>query len=356
MIDKILHMYHNTLFGAHNGTERMRQNIKFFYHWPNMDHDIKKYVKNCPICEKAKVTKHTKSPMMITTVATQPFQKIYVDIVGPINPTSDQGNTYILTCNCSLTKYVIAVPMPDFTAYTTARNLVHEVFLKYGLPEIIVTDNGTNFISDTMKQVNKLFKIKKVFTTPYHPQSNQIERFHRTLGTYMKALVQKEQHLWCEYLDFATFAYNSSHNITTGFSPFELVFGRRVRLPTEITKQTISTYNYTNYAQELRSKLKYYHNLAREHSLKAKEGNKRYYDKNRDINTLKLNKNDLVIVLNPTKKGKFDLPYDGPYRVVKELGPVTVLLRRNNKDVKLHKDRLKLAEADYGKYTPPLID
>lgn len=197
-----------------------------------------------------------------------------------------------------------------------------------------------------MKEVNKLFKIKKLFTTPYHPQSNQIERFHRTLGTYMKAFVQKEQERWCKYIDFATFAYNSSYNISTGYSPFELVYGRPIKLPTEITNRPVPTYNYDNYAYELRRKLKFYYDSAGENILKAKELNKRTYDKDRDKNMLRLNKNDLVLISNPTERGKFDMPYEGPYRVIREQGPVTVIIQKRNKEVKIHKDRIKLAEAN----------
>lgn len=355
-IDNIISMYHDSVFGGHNGVERTLKNIKHFYHWLGMDSDVKRYIQNCAICEKTKIKTHTKSPMVITTVATHPFQKIYVDIVGPITPTSRNGNIYILTCNCSLTKYVIAAPMADTTALTTAKNLVHSVFLKYGLPELFVTDNGTNFISETLKEVNKLFKIKKVFTTPYHPQSNQIERFHRTLGNYMKAFVQNEQDLWCEYLDFATFAYNNSTNQSTGYAPFELVFGRKAKLPTEITNRTVPMYNYDNYAQELRNKLKHYHDLAREYTMQGKEVNKKKYDQGRDQNILRLQKNDLVLILNPNKKGKFDTPYEGPYRVIEEQGPVTILIKRKNKEVKIHKDRVKLATADYSGAIPPLLE
>lgn len=312
-----------------------------------MNYDIKRHINNCAICEKAKITTHTKSPTIITTIATEPFQKLYVDLVGPINPISEQGNSYILTCNCSLTKSVIAVPMTDTTAITTARNLVHSVFLKYGLPDILVTDNGTNFISETLKEVNKLFKIKKVFTTPYHPQSNQIERFHRTLSNYMKTFIQHEQSRWCEYIDFAVFAYNNSYNISTGFSPFELVFGKPRRLPTEITNKSVPVYNYDNYAHELRSKLKFYCDLAKQNNQKAKEENKNEYDKHRDKNTLKLKKNDLILLLVPQKKQKFDTPYEGPYRVIEDLGPVTVLIKQKNRLVKVHKDRVKLINADF---------
>lgn len=356
MIDKILAMYHDSLFGGHNGFERMKRNISRFYNWPGMATDIKNHVSKCSICECSKISKHTRSPMVITTIASEPFQKIYVDIVGPINPKSINGNLYILTCSCSLTKFVIAIPIPDFTALTTARMLVKYVFMIFGLPEIIVTDNGTNFISETLKQVNKLFKIKGVFTTPYHPQSNQVERYHRSLGNYLKSYIQKEKDRWCEFLHFAIFSYNNSCNLATGFSPFELIFGRTCKLPTEITNKPQITYNYENYASELRSKLKMYHDFAKEHLVTAKEKNKKYYDKSRDKDTLSLNKNDLILILKAKKNFKFEVPYEGPYRVIKEAGPVTVVYQKGRKSMKIHKDRVKIASSDFQGNIPPLIE
>lgn len=347
-------MYHNSVFGGHNGVERMIKNIRKFYNWINITVDVEKYVRQCSICEKAKIIKHTKSPMIISSTATEPFQKVFVDIVGPINPKSRKGNLYILTCSCSLSKFIIGVPMTEISALSTARVLVHSVFLKYGLPEIIVTDNGTNFTAETLKEVNRLFKIKKVFTTPYRPQSNQVERFHRTLGHFMKAFVQKEHNRWCEYIDFATFSYNNSYNTSTGYSPFELIFGRICRLPTEITNKAIPTYNYESYVSELRNKLRTYYELARENVIQGKNKNKKYYDQYRDKQVLNLKKNDLVLVLIPKKNRKFDNPYEGPYRVIKEQGPVTVLVQRNDKNVKVHKDRIKLAQANFPN-PPPLL-
>lgn len=110
-------------------------------------------------------------------------------------------------------------------------------------------------------------------------------------------------------------------NISTGYSPFELVFGRRIKLTTEIANKIITVYNHTNYAKELRNKLKYYYDLTRENTLKAKEINKTYYDKGRDRTALPLKKHDLVLILNPNKKGEFDTPYEGPFRVIEEQGP-----------------------------------
>lgn len=245
--------------------------------------------------------------------------------------------------------------MQDATAISTAKAFVHGVLLKYGLAEEIVSDNGPNFISETIKEVNKLLKIKNIFTTPYRPQSNQVERFHKTLANYLKAVIQTEQQNWCEYLDFALFSYNNSYNTATGFSPFELVYGKPTKLPTEIINKKVPIYNYDNYAQELRCKLKQYHDLARENIFKVKVANKKNYDKARNKHILQLKVNDLVLVLKAKKTYKFENPYDGPFRVEKILSPITVLIRKGSKSMKIHLDRIKKAKADYGSETPPKI-
>lgn len=322
-----------------------------------MSNDIREYIRQCAVCEQAKITKHTKNPMVITDTATEPFQKIYMDVVGPINPVSVNGNVYIFTCSCSLTKFAIGVPMQDTTALSTARALVHHVLLKYGISEEIVSDNGTNFISETLKEVNKLFKIKRTFSTPYRPQSNgQVERMHRNLGNFLRAYIQKEQNRWCEYLDYAFFAYNNSYNIATGFSPFELLYARPSKLPTEIVRRDVPVYNYENYAKELRFRLKTYHDLARENIIKAKEENKKYYDRGRKNTFLELKVNDLVLMLRATKKYKYENPYEGPYRVETILAPGVVKIRKGNKSVKINTERLKLAKADYDKNAPTPVE
>lgn len=354
-INKILDSYHKSLLGGHTGLERMKNSIRRYYNWPGMTKDIKEYIRNCPICEKIKITTHTKMPLQISSTATKPFERLFVDIVGPINPISEEGYRYIFTANCDLSKYAIAVPLIDCTAIETARALVHGVVLRFGIPKIVISDNGSNFIANTMKEVSKLLKIKRLLTTPYHPQSNQVERFHRSLSTYLKAYVQNEKADWAKYLDFAIFTYNNTYNSTTGFSPNELVFGNAFEIPCEVTTRKIPIYNYENYANELRHKLKTMHDLARENIIKRKEENKFYYDGRAKTSPLDLKPNDLVLILKNKKKFKFEAPYEGPYRVERILSPVVVLIRKGRKSIRVHMDRVKIAKADYGPRAPPLI-
>jgi len=165
-----------------------------------------------------------------------------------------------LTATCNLTKYAVAIPTHDCTALTTVDN----IFLKFNIPTKLTSYNGTSFIAETIKEVTKLLKIKKICTTPYHPQSNIVERYHRTMNDYLKAFTQNEPQNWHNLLPFALFSYNNSVH-SAGFSPNELAFGFTIRIPTNILENKIPIYNYENYRNELRKQLYDSHQLAKEH-------------------------------------------------------------------------------------------
>lgn len=204
-INQILKLYHQSVLGGHVGIERMRKTIGSFYKWPSMTNDIKNFVKNCPICEKTKITRHTKMPLQITSTGTKPFEHIFIDYVGPISPDGIDGDKiykYIFMATCDLTKYVIAIPTENCTAETTANCLVDHVILKYDFPKILTSDNASYFTSDLFKEVNKKLKIKQIFSTPYHPQSNIVERVNRVLNQYMRAFATDDK--WFEMLPYAS--------------------------------------------------------------------------------------------------------------------------------------------------------
>lgn len=98
-INGFLETYHNTKLGGHTGFERMKNMVQRYFYWPTMSTDIKEFIKNCAICEKTKVKRHTRAPLQISSTASEPFEKNFLDLVGPINPPSENGNNYIFTCN-----------------------------------------------------------------------------------------------------------------------------------------------------------------------------------------------------------------------------------------------------------------
>lgn len=137
--------------------------------------------------------------MEITTTASKPFERLAIDVVGPL-PLTESGNRFILTSQDDLTKYSLAFAIPEHEAQTIAKNLV-AIFTNFGIPQSFLSDQGREFMSKLIKELSELFKTKHLSTTPYHPQTNgALERSHLTLKDYLKHYVKPNQTDWDEYL------------------------------------------------------------------------------------------------------------------------------------------------------------
>lgn len=340
-IDKILQLYHESLLGGHFGADKMLQTIGRFYKWKNMENDIKKYVQECAICERSKYTRNTKMPMQISSLGEVLFDHCYIDYVGPISPQSVDGHKYIFTATCDLTKLIVAVPTEDMTAQTTAKCLLEHILLRYNFPSRIISDNAQYFNANIIKELNKLLQIKKIFCTIYHPQSNLVERQHRTLNAYMRAFTQKNRDIWSQLLPFATFAYNNSVHSTTGYTPHELSHGFRIQIPNTLTKSK-PRYNYDNLAEDIRQNISNALQLAKESLEKRQLSNKYQYDKN--INEITIDVNDMVLLRAQTKPFKFAPAYVGPFKVTK-VSDSYIEIQKDGKKLKVHKNLVKKAVA-----------
>lgn len=107
------------------------------------------------------------------------------------------------------------------------------------------------------KDVCKLLKIEKIQTTAYHPESNEaLELSHRTLDEYLRHYINADQTDWDEWIPYAMFTYNTTPHTATGYTPFELVYGRPSTLPSALANLPKPSYPYDNYEQELKQKLR----------------------------------------------------------------------------------------------------
>ena len=135
----------------------------------------------------------TRQELEITDTQSEAWVKIALDIVGPL-PLSESGNKYVLTCQDNLTKYLIAIPIDNQEAETVADIFVNKICLIHGIPQIVLTDQGSNFMSKLFQRMCKLFKIKKIATSSYHPQSNgSLERSHHVLTEYLRCFCAEKQ-------------------------------------------------------------------------------------------------------------------------------------------------------------------
>lgn len=274
--------------------------------------------------------------MVITSTSDYPFQKVYIDFVI-VEKQYKSAYPCIFTCIDELTKYAVAVRARDCTATTAAKKFVKHVVLKYNIPDAVVSDRGSAFLSETFSEITKLFKIKKITTTPYRPNSNIVERFHRSLGHHLVTCIHSDPTAWEEYIHCAVFAYNNAVNSATGFAPHELMFGFRIKLPNKIIKYDSPIYNYESYKEELRNKLENYWQLAKENINLRKSHNKEYRDKN--SNPLNAQVGDLVFKEKPYKEHKYATPYKGPYTIEEFITPVTARIKGGGKSITIHLDK-----------------
>lgn len=186
-----------------------------------------------------------------------------------------------------------------------------------------------------------------MLTTPYNPKANMVERYNKTLGQQIRAHTETNKINWDLDLDFIVFAHNNSISTATGFAPFELVMAHSIQIPNSILKSTSPTYNYDDYAAELKQKLRLGYQTAKINIEKRRTENKNYYDKKYSTKNMDLKMGDMVLVMKKKKDHKWDQPYDGPFVIEQVLSPTTLLLRNKKKFFRVHLDRIKRANADY---------
>ena len=215
---------HSGLLAGHLAEKRVYDRLRRDYWWPGMRGEVRKHCRSCLTCATRKGTGRATHPPLQPIPVGGPFHTVGVDILKL--PQTFDGNKYVVVFLDYLTKWVEAFPIQDQRAETVAKLLVEEVVCRYGAPERLLSDRGSNFMSDLMANVCCLLDIKKVNTSGYHPQTDGlVERFHQTLITMLSMYVQKHGQDWDRYLPCMLYAYRVSAHESTRESPFFLMFG-----------------------------------------------------------------------------------------------------------------------------------
>ena len=212
------------------------------------------------------------------------------------------------------TRHPEAVPLKNIDTETVAEALV-DIFSRLGVPEEILSDLGAQFVSECMKEVARLLSIKQLTTTPYHPMCNSLtEKFNGTMKSMLKRLCSEQPRQWHRYINPLLFAYREVPQESTGFSPFELLYGRAVRGPMFILKELWTkeleepeVKNSYQYVFELREKLEDTLKLAHSELQKAQHKGKHNYDRKAKVRRFAQGDKVLIVGLNDYKvcvKGK----------------------------------------------------
>ncbi|UYV72561.1 hypothetical protein LAZ67_9003705, partial [Cordylochernes scorpioides] len=328
---EIMSEYHNHMLNGHLGVARTTYRLKNKYYWPSMLKDVSEFVKTCHLCQSRKGSNQLPSGLLQPIPpANYPFERIGIDFVGPL-PSTKRRRKWIIVLTDYYTKYAETKAVPEATVKEVSTFLIEHIFLRHGAPRFLISDRGSQFTSNLMKEVMKMCKVKHCFTTSYHPQTNGLtERLNRTLINMISMYVNTDQKNWDEILPFITHAYNTTIQETTGYSPFFLLFGREPMslLDDENIPTDSDMDDYDEYIENYLDKIARTRQVVINNTEKTQERMKRNYDKKHNERIYE--PGHLVAVWTPVRKiGKCEKllrKYFGPYRILKKLSNVNYLI------------------------------
>ncbi|BFZ09104.1 hypothetical protein BsWGS_12143 [Bradybaena similaris] len=339
---KVLDLAHSSAFGGHMGVQKTLSRIEQHYYWPGVNSDAKSKCQSCVQCQTTRPEgKFPKAHLQTTDVPSRPFEKVAIEIIGPMRVASDKGNMYVLTFVDLCTRWPEAIPLRSITSEAIAEALLL-IFSRVGFPNTILSDNGPQFFSQATRLVLNKLGIKQVFATPYHPQTNgTCERFNGTLKAMLGKVAYDNPTCWDVMLPSILFAFREIPHESTKFSPFELVYGANPRGPLSIYKDLltkadmdIESKSAYDLVTSVRERVLTGCELANKFTHVSHAVNRGY--KNVNKKTVSFVKGDLVMLLLPKKNQKLLVEWQGPYRVLDKVSDVDYRIEVDGKPKLFH--------------------
>ncbi|XP_056605021.1 uncharacterized protein LOC130421252 [Triplophysa dalaica] len=256
-----------------------------------------------------------------------------MDLIGPLE-RSARGHRFALVIVDYATRYPEAVALRNISA-TSVADTLFRLISRVGIPKEILTDQGTAFMSRTLRELYGLLGIKTIRTSVYHPQTDGlVERFNRTLKSMIRKFVHEDAKNWDKWLEPLLFAVREVPQASTGFSPFELLYGRQPRGVLDVLREAwedgpSASKNQIQYVLDLRTKLHTLGRLSMENLLQAQERQSRHY--NRGARLRKFSPGEKVLVLLPTSSSKLLAKWQGPFEVTRRIGDLNYEVVRSDR-------------------------
>jgi transposase InsO family protein len=243
----LLKACHDGPCGGHFAAKRTGHKVlRMGYYWPNIFQDAKNYVQACDSCQRMGQPTHRDEMPLQPQVVLEPFERWAMDFVGPIHPPSNQ-KVYILVCTDYMTKWVEAKALIRASEEVVLAFLFENIFVRFGVPRELVTDGGPPFTSHKFEALLSKYHVLHRIASPYHPQGNgQVESTNKVIEAILTKTVRENHKDWSDRLHEALWAYRTTWRSTTGFSPYELVYGKSPVFPIEFEIKTLRTASPVN--------------------------------------------------------------------------------------------------------------
>ncbi|CAN6440395.1 unnamed protein product [Victoria cruziana] len=327
---QIVQEAHDGICGGHVGHQTLaRQILRAGYYWPTLQKDCHDYVKRCVKCQIHGPAIHAPAAYLHSVSSPWPFSMWAFDIVGPINPSASNGHKYFLAATDYFTKWVEVITLRTVEARHVVSFIRKNLLCQFGIPHDIVSDNGTHFKNERMRELCTKFHIHHHFSAPYYPQGNgQAEATNKIMIRVLERTVETGRD-WHEKIFDALWAYRTTIRTPTNATPAELVYETEIVVPLHIQRPTMKFAALIDLPlnKYKRNRLAQLHLLderrfqAAEHAEAYRKRVARHFAKS--VIERKFKVNDLVLRFSPPirrAKGKWAPNWEGPY-VIREALP-----------------------------------
>lgn len=225
--EDILRKTHGT---ARLGFEKTLAALREKFFWPLMNAETKRFCQDCLVCQTSKATNvNTTAPLKVQRkIAEYPWQFVTMDYVGPLPASGKSRSTCLLVLTDVFSKFVLVQPFRQATAETLVPFVENMLFLLFGVPEVILTDNGTQFTSKLFQDLLSRYHVTHWRTPSYHPQINDSERVNRVITTAIRATIKKDHKDWANNIQTIANAIRNSVHDSTKYTPYFVLFGRNM--------------------------------------------------------------------------------------------------------------------------------
>ncbi|GAU30744.1 hypothetical protein TSUD_145410 [Trifolium subterraneum] len=320
--DYILREIHEGINSQHLGGRSLaRKALRAGYYWPTMQQDAKEHVKKRDKCQRHRDI-HLAPPHELKSLSSPwPFAWWGMDILGPFTRGNLQCK-YLIVGVDYFTKWVEAEPLPEITSFRILRFFKRDILCRFGIPQAVVTDNGTQFTDKTFRGFLAKINTKYHFTSVEHPQTNgQAEAANRVILRGLRRRLGDAKKQWVEELSHVLWAYRTTPHSTTGETPFRLAYGTEAVIPVEIgepSRRTEAPLDEEMNDEAMREELDLVEEIRTAASLKeaslkqlvAARHDTKVIKRDFEVGSLVLRRN-----AKDSHEGKLAANWEGPYRV-----------------------------------------
>lgn len=333
---EVLYQRHDCVLSGHPGRTSTVKNVERDYCWPGIYTYVRRYVAACDVCARTKIPRHKPYGLLKPLdIPERPWKSISMDFIVKL-PKSHGYDSVWVVCD-RLTRASHFVPcVEEMSAPDLAWLFIDRIFRYHGLPDSIVSDRGSLFVSNFWKALASRLDMTTRHSTAYHPRTDGLtERTNQTLETYLRAYCSYQQDDWVDYLPLAEFVFNNTENSSTKQTPF---FANYAFHPTFSPK--LSDLQTVPAADDLAKRLDQIHQELKAELQYAQDRQQKYFNQH-VLPSPKYQPDQLVWLLRRNIRTtrpslKLDHRRLGPYPVVREVGNDSYLLRLPSYLSRLH--------------------